>query len=335
MGGCVMITGKQKVRRVVIVDDSRTSQAILEAAFSGRREFRVIGVAANAADGEDLIRRLAPDLVTIDLCMPYIDGASMLETVRGMTTVCKVVVSDQAASNIAVAAKMQALGAALCIGKRAVADDPALFFKKVIKACERFDDGAIMRENGRLNLNSDPARKFGVRVHREPLDLGFPVPADEHLRLSILEAKQLANAVRERHFDRITQLTAEATGFPVCLLTFIDSDTQWIKSSYGYKGDLTSRADAICNHVIATGALFVVPNTTTDARFASRPFVVGSPGFRTYAGCPIVSDVGVRLGSLCILDTKVRPLTLPVTRKLAAFADIVSGIVEARPRVAA
>jgi CheY-like chemotaxis protein len=319
-----------KVRRVVIVDDSRTAQAILEASFSESRKFDVVGVAASAVAGEDLVRRLAPDLVTIDLCMPYIDGAGMLGAITNRTEVCKVIVSDQAVANVGLATKLKALGAALCVGKREVAEDPTAFFRKVIKACERVEDAVTKRHDDRLVLSSDLSRAFRVRSPGQLVNVGYPVPADEDLRLEILQAKHLANAVRERHFDRITQLTAEGTGFPVCLLTFIDGDTQWIKSSFGYECGSTPRADAICNHVIATGAPFVVPNTTTDARFATRSFVVESPGFRTYAGCPIVSDAGVRLGSLCILDTKVRPLGLPIMRKLAAFADIMSGIVESR-----
>lgn len=330
-----MTMGKQKIRRVVVVDDSRTAQAILDAAFSGRPDFELVEVAQNAVEGENMIRRLAPDLVTIDLSMPYIDGAGLLERIGHYDLLCKVIVSDQAVANIGLAAKLEALGADLCISKRLITDNPVLFFGKLLKACKRVEEAAIGRLDQPLVLSSDVTRTSGVRLRGLPVNYGWPVPADENMRLAMLQAKQLANAVKENHFDRITQLTAEATDFPVCLLTFIDRDTQWIKSAYGFQGSTTSRAEAVCNHVIATGALFTVSNMATDTRFAALPSVAGSPGFRTYAGCPVVSNVGVRLGSLCILDTKVRPLTVPVTRKLTAFADIISGIVEARPTMAA
>ncbi len=330
-----MSTDKPKITRVVIVDDSRASQAILEAAFEGRRDYKVVGIGADAVDGEALIRRLAPDLVTLDLCMPYIDGASMLELTANMPAVCKVIVSDQAASSIMMSSKLEALGAAACLSKRELTDDPLGFFKKLHKACERVEAAAILCQAGPLALSSDPSSRPGARPPSGPAHFGFPVPADEELRLRALQTKQLANAVRERHFDRITRFTAESTGFPVCLLTFIDHDTQWIKSSFGFEGQSTPRAHAFCNYTIANGSMFVVTNAATDTRFSTNPYVVGSPGLRTYAGHPIVSAAGVRMGALCILDTKVRPITLPVARTLSAVADIIGGIIDGRPALAA
>jgi chemotaxis response regulator CheB len=71
--------GPDKVaRRVVVVDDSRTIQAILDNAFSARTDFRVVGFAADGNVAAEMIRRLMPDVVTIDLAMPYIDGEALL-----------------------------------------------------------------------------------------------------------------------------------------------------------------------------------------------------------------------------------------------------------------
>lgn len=325
---------KQSRRRVVVVDDSRTSQAVLEAAFDARPDFEVVGVAANAADGIDLVRRLGPDVVTIDLCMPYVDGAGMLDLMVAMTGVCKLIVSDAAVDNVRVSSKLESLGASFCASKREVANDPAGFFRKVNRACDRVAV-AVRHEAYPDMLSSDPSRRSGVRIPGPPVHYGFPIPADEEDRLCALQAKRLANAMRERQFDLITRFASEATGFPVCLLTFIDRDTQWIKSCFGFEGDSLARADAFCNHTIAAGALFVVPNAESDPRFASNPFVVGEPGFRTYVGHPIVSEAGVRLGALCVLDTKVRSVTAPVTRRLASLSGIIGSMIDSRPAHAA
>jgi GAF domain-containing protein len=327
-------TVDRKIWRVVIVDDSRTSQAILETAFEARLDFKVVGVASDAETGRDMIRRLAPDLVTIDLCMPYIDGTSMLEMIASMTAVCKVIVSDQATENVFLSSKLEALGASLCIGKRDVIADPSGFFRKVSKACDRIAAASVGRGAGPV-LSSDPSRRAGARRPSEAVHFGYPVPHDEHARLQLIQRKQLANAVRERQFDQITQYTASATDFPVCLLTFIDRDTQWIKSSYGFEGQSTRRADAFCSHTIASESLFIVANAATDARFSGNPLVVGRPGFRTYVGHPVVSDEGVRVGALCVLDTKVRTVSAPVRRQLAAIANVVGGMIDSRPAVAA
>lgn len=323
-----------KVRRIVIIDDSRTSQVILEAAFQAQGSFDVVGVACDATTGYDMIRRLGPDLVTIDLCMPYIDGSALLNMLSPLRTTCKIIVSDQAATNIAMASKLEALGASLCLGKRELAHRPQAFFKKIIKSCEALEANS-WENSPLLTLASDGVTRSGLRRPRSPVHFGIPIPIDEEARLAELQQRQLANAVREREFDLVTRFVAEETGFPVCLLTFIDRDTQWIKSSFGYDGTSGPRGDAFCNYTIAGGRLFVVGNAETDPRFATNPVVTGEPGFRTYAGQPIVSACGIRLGALCVLDTKVRPVAPSMVRKLASLAEIVSSMIDSRPKLAA
>jgi DNA-binding NarL/FixJ family response regulator len=318
-----------KVRRVVIVDDSRTSQVILEAAFHSQGGLEIVGVACDAPSGFEMVRKLGPDIVSIDLCMPYIDGSALLEMLAPFKGVCKLILSDQATSNVLLASKLEAAGASICLSKSELANQPASFFRKLLRACEKIED-AGWRDVPLLTLTSDSEKRSGVRVAKPPVHVGIPIPFDEEARLADLQRKGLANAVRERQFDLVTRFVAEETDFPVCLMTFIDRDTQWIKSAYGYDAASGPRSDAFCNYTIAGGKLFVVANAETDARFATNPMVTGEPHFRTYAGQPIVSAEGVRLGALCILDTKVRAVTPSMTRKLAFFSDILSSMIEGR-----
>ena len=95
-----MMQAQAKVRRVVVVDDSRISQAILESTFNDNPSFVVVGVASDATDGFELARKLAPDLITIDLCMPYIDGTALLQMLTNYTSICKIVVSEQITKSI-------------------------------------------------------------------------------------------------------------------------------------------------------------------------------------------------------------------------------------------
>lgn len=322
-----------KVRRVVVVDDSRMLQAILETAFESRPDFKVVGVASDAMTGLELVNKLSPDLLTIDLCMPYIDGSSLLQMLEPRTDICKVVVSEQITKSIAVASKLQSMGAALCLSKRELAENPKSFFKKINKACDGVE-AAWAYEGSRLRLSSDPARKKGFREVKPPVHCGYPIPSDEDARLVALQEKRLANAVRERQFDLVTEYTAGATGFPMCALTFIDEDTQWIKSSYGYDEESTSRVNAICNYTISAGALFLVQNAETDPRFRSNPVVL-EDGLRTYVGYPVVSDEGVRLGALCLADTKVRLVTPAIVKRLTTMAELVGTIIDGRKLLAA
>jgi PAS domain S-box-containing protein len=78
---------------------------------------------------------------------------------------------------------------------------------------------------------------------------------------------------------------------------------------------------SICAHAIRQPDVFVVPGATKDARFNSNPLVTGEPYLRFYAGAPLITKEGLRLGTLCVLDSKPRQgLTLEQGQVLQALA---------------
>ena len=60
--------------RVLIAEDSPTSRALLVALFRGASGFEVIGEARNGAEAIEKTAQLAPDLVIMDVYMPFVDG---------------------------------------------------------------------------------------------------------------------------------------------------------------------------------------------------------------------------------------------------------------------
>jgi two-component system, chemotaxis family, protein-glutamate methylesterase/glutaminase len=62
------------VIRVLIADDSATARQLLIHILESDAEIRVIGQAANGVDAVEMTRRLRPDLVTMDVQMPRLDG---------------------------------------------------------------------------------------------------------------------------------------------------------------------------------------------------------------------------------------------------------------------
>ena len=60
--------------RVVIAEDSLTTRTLLVEILSSDPEVQVVGQAKNGAEAVALAQRLRPDLVTMDIHMPQMDG---------------------------------------------------------------------------------------------------------------------------------------------------------------------------------------------------------------------------------------------------------------------
>lgn len=135
------------------------------------------------------------------------------------------------------------------------------------------------------------------------------LPADEAGRLRQLHAYQILDTPPEEAFDDLTALASSITGAPVALISLIDSGRQWFKSRVGFEPQETSRDVSFCAHAILGDGTFVVPDATADARFAGNPLVVGGPEIRFYAGTPLETPAGARIGTLCVIDNVPRELS--------------------------
>ena len=103
--------------RVLIVDDSATMRAILMSRLSNEADISIIGTAANAAEARDLIKRFNPDVVTLDIEMPGMNGLDFLEKIMTLRPTPVIVVSGSTQEGNEVTARALALGAVDCYAK--------------------------------------------------------------------------------------------------------------------------------------------------------------------------------------------------------------------------
>ncbi|GKT01306.1 GAF domain-containing protein [Acidovorax sp. SUPP3434] len=147
-------------------------------------------------------------------------------------------------------------------------------------------------------------------------------PENEAQRLRALQELMLLDTPPEERFDRFVRFAAEQLDAPIALMSLIDDQRQWFKSRVGLDVPETSRDVSFCAHAILQPDLFVVEDANLDARFADNPLVTQAPHIRFYAGAPLCAPTGERLGTLCIIDTKPRSLTVTERAVLRALGTL-------------
>jgi len=151
------------------------------------------------------------------------------------------------------------------------------------------------------------------------------------MRLAALSRYGVLDTPPEAAFDRIAQLASRFFRVPIALISLVARERQWFKACYGLEPRQTDRSISFCAHAIQTDTVTVVPDTTRDVRFRDNPLVTGAPGIRFYAGAPLITPDGFKLGTLCILDTEARPpLSLVQQETLESLASLVMDELELR-----
>ncbi len=149
--------------------------------------------------------------------------------------------------------------------------------------------------------------------------------SNEEESLASLRDLLVLDSAPEAEFQALVEVASTVCGVPISLISLIDSDRQWFKANVGLPGvSETPRESAFCAHAVLGSEIFEIPDATADPRFADNPLVAGRPDIRFYAGAPLVTQDGVRLGTLCVIDRERRHLDetqRAVLQKLAIAAS--------------
>src|SRR5690606_15236364 len=156
-------------------------------------------------------------------------------------------------------------------------------------------------------------------------------PDNEAERLAALRASRLLDTPREQSFDDLVALAVAVTGASMAAVSLVDAERQWFKAQHGFNACETPRDVAFCAHTILDPQrVLVVEDATRDPRFEHNPLVTGEMGIRFYAGVPLLDAEGHALGSLCVFDTRPRPLGEAEMRALQALARQAGFLIELR-----
>ncbi|WP_426095477.1 PAS domain-containing protein [Flavobacterium sp. DSR2-3-3] len=159
-----------------------------------------------------------------------------------------------------------------------------------------------------------------------------PKPENELERLKALKEYSVLDSLPEKEYNSITQLASYICETPIALVSLIDNQRQWLKSTVGIDVIESSRDDSFCQYTIMGDGVFEVSDALENEIFADNPFVTGAPNIRFYAGAPLQDANGFNLGSLCVMDTKPKMLTEEQKNALQLLADQVVLLLNSRKK---
>ncbi len=102
---------------VLVVDDSRTMRALIAARLSADPGITVVGEASDAFEARDAIKALSPDVVTLDIEMPKMNGLDFLERIMRLRPTPVIVISSLTERGTDASIRALEIGAVDCIAK--------------------------------------------------------------------------------------------------------------------------------------------------------------------------------------------------------------------------
>eukprot|EP01029_Cantina_marsupialis_P030526 TRINITY_DN8299_c0_g1_i2.p1 TRINITY_DN8299_c0_g1~~TRINITY_DN8299_c0_g1_i2.p1 ORF type:complete len:216 (+),score=45.84 TRINITY_DN8299_c0_g1_i2:964-1611(+) len=147
---------------VLVIDDSPSMRRIIKDMINSIEEFEVISEAVDAYDAREKIKEYEPDLVTIDINMPKMNGVTFLRNLMRLHPMPAVVISGEG-----------------------------------VRGNDIFDDGAV----GFINKpeNGEPMSSFASRIKDNLLNLTFLL---KRYTLKKPKAKKKVVSIKSKDVDR-------------------------------------------------------------------------------------------------------------------------------------
>ena len=103
--------------RVLIADDSAFMRKVLSDLFKGQSDFEVVGTAVNGQDAVEKVKKFRPDVLTLDVIMPVMDGLDALAVIMEQCPLPVVMVSSTTQKGTNETIRALALGAVDFVSK--------------------------------------------------------------------------------------------------------------------------------------------------------------------------------------------------------------------------
>ncbi len=154
--------------RVLVVDDSSTMRALISARLRRDAEIEVVGGAADPLEAREMIKALDPDVITLDVEMPRMNGIEFLERLMRLRPMPVVMVSTLTQEGAEATLQALELGAFDCVAKPAAAEMQQAFED----LAEKVKAAAASRVRASTQRAATPQRPSSFRSNGRVLAIG-------------------------------------------------------------------------------------------------------------------------------------------------------------------
>lgn len=157
------------------------------------------------------------------------------------------------------------------------------------------------------------------------------IPAEDKKRLEKLYEYEILKTFPEEEFDKIAQLAADIFDCPSAFISFVDNDTVFFKSNIStLKENEVSRNHSLCSLTILDDKVTVIEDASKFDDLMESPYVSAPGGIKFYAGAPLITGEGYKLGSICVIDDKPRTATSAQLNILSELSKVIMDKLENR-----
>lgn len=146
--------------------------------------------------------------------------------------------------------------------------------------------------------------------------------SNDSKRRAAIDVLKSPDKGRDDALKKYTHLVCQLLKMPMCFVSILDDEKQYIKSAQNVAITETSLGEAFCVQTLKQDETSICHDTHQHPTFRDYLAVTEAPFIRFYAGCPLKTRDGVAVGTLCILDTQPRELSdeqLDIFEKMAGL----------------
>lgn len=150
------------------------------------------------------------------------------------------------------------------------------------------------------------------------------IPTNENERIQKLYTYDILDTPSEITFDKIAFLAAQIFNTPIAQITFVDDERVFFKTNISpLEATEIDRKDSFCSTAILNDGVTLFEDLLAVPSLQKNPFVTMQNGVRFYAGAPLTTIEGLKLGTVCVLDVKPRKVTQQQLQMLETLSSIV------------